>query len=224
MLLEAIGGSLPMSVGVALSPVPVTAMIVMLMTAQARTNAPSFLLGWVAGILTVGVIVFNVPGIETERGEPTALSGQIRILLGIALLFLAVRQWRQRPAPDHPVEVPKLLAGLDKIGVVQSMITGFMLSGVNPKNTLLNAAGAATIDASMLNPGAQIIVLLIYTVIASVTVAVPVFAYFLARQKSEVIFGRWKDWLINNNFTILIVLLLLFGVLLIGNGMKIIAA
>lgn len=224
MLLEAIGGSLPMSVGVALSPAPVAAVIIMLMTAQARTNAPIFLLGWIVGILTVGVIVFMMPGIETARGEPTALSGLIRILLGIALLFLAVRQWQQRPAPDHPVEVPKLLAGLDEIGVVQSMITGFLLSGVNPKNLLLTAAGAATIDASMLNPGAQIIALLVFTATASVSVAVPIVAYFLVRHKSEAVFGRWKDWLIDNNVTVLIVLLLVFGTLLIGGGMKILAA
>lgn len=42
MIIEAIGGSLPMAVGVALSPVPVAAVIIMLMTAQARTNAPTF--------------------------------------------------------------------------------------------------------------------------------------------------------------------------------------
>jgi hypothetical protein len=49
MLLEAIGGSLPMAVGIALSPLPVASLIILLMTPQARTNAPAFLLGWIAG-------------------------------------------------------------------------------------------------------------------------------------------------------------------------------
>ena len=140
MMIEAIGGSLPLSVGVALSLLPVAAVIMILMTAQARTNAPAFLLGWFLGILTVGFVVFLVPGIETARGEPTALSGLLRIILGIALLFLSIRKWQQRPAPDEPVEVPKVLTQLDQISVMQSLIAGFLLSGVNPKNLLLTAA------------------------------------------------------------------------------------
>jgi hypothetical protein len=58
MLLEAIGGSLPMAIGIALSPLPVASVIILLMTPQARTNAPAFLLGWTAGILAVGFVVF----------------------------------------------------------------------------------------------------------------------------------------------------------------------
>ena len=93
MMIEAIGGSLPLSVGVALSLLPVAAVIMILMTAQARTNAPAFLLGWVLGILTVGFVVFLVPGIETARGEPTTLSGLLRIILGITPLYKSYYCW-----------------------------------------------------------------------------------------------------------------------------------
>jgi hypothetical protein len=223
-MLEAIAGSLPLSVGVALSPLPIAAVIIMLMTARARANAPAFLLGWIVGILAVGVVAFVMPGIETARGEPTRLSGVIRVVLGVVLLLLSWRQWRQRPAPDAPVEVPRLLARLDQIGVAQSLTTGFLLSGVNPKNLLLVAAGAATIDASMLAVREQIIALLVFTTIASLTIALPIAGYFLARQSVEGMFGRWKDWLIRNNITVLIVLLLVFGTLLISRGIKILAA
>ena len=96
MLLEAIGGSLPMAVGIALSPLPVASLIILLMTPQARTNAPAFLLGWIAGILAVGFVVFILPGIETTSGEPTPLSGLMRIILGILLLALTWKQWRRR--------------------------------------------------------------------------------------------------------------------------------
>ena len=224
MLLEAIGGSLPMAVGVAVSPPAVAAVIIMLMTPQARTNAPAFLLGWIVGILTVGLITFMIPGIETARGEPTPLSGLIRIILGFVLLLLSWRQWRQRPKPDEPVKVPELLARLDKFGMAHSLTTGFLLSGINPKNLVLVAAGAATIDESMLSPELQVIVLLVFTAIASLSVGLPVAAYFLARHSVEDMFARWKDRPIENNMTVLIVLLLVFGALLIGRGMKILAA
>ena len=223
MLLEAIGGSLPMAVGIALSPLPVASLIILLMTPQARTNAPAFLLGWIAGILAVGFVVFILPGIETTRGEPTPLSGLMRIILGILLLALTWKQWRRRPRPNEPVTVPKLLAHLDQIGTAHSLATGFLFTAINPKNLVLTAAGAATIDSSMLAPKSQIIVLFVFTTIASLSVALPLAAYFLARQRVEVTFARWKDWLIENNGMVLIVLLLVFGTLLIGRGMKILS-
>jgi hypothetical protein len=176
------------------------------------------------GVLTVGFIVFLVPGIDTAHGEPTALSGLIRIILGIALLLLSVRQWRQRTAPDESREVPKVFAHLDRLGVIQSSVTGFLLSSVHPKNLVLSAAGAATIDASMLDPGAQFIALLVFSAIASLTIAIPVAAYCLVGPRAEARFCSWKDWLVKNNATMITVLLLIFAVLLISRGMTILAA
>jgi hypothetical protein len=223
VLLEAIGGSLPMAVGIALSPLPIASVIILLMTPQARTNAPAFLLGWIAGILAVGVAVFVLPGIETTRGEPTPLSGLIRIILGIFLWAMAWKQWQQRPGPDEPVTAPEMLARLDTIGTVHSLVMGFLFTAINPKNLVLTAAGAATIDSSMLAPNSQIIALSIFTTIASLSVALPLAAYFIARQSVEGMFVKWKGWLIENNVTALIVLLLVFGTLLVGRGVKIIA-
>lgn len=224
MIIEAIGKSLPMAVGVALSPIPVAAVIMILMAAQARTSAPAFLLGWMLGILTVGFIVFLVPGIDTARGEPTALSGLIRIVLGITLLLLSVRQWHQRSASNELREVPKVLARLDQMGVIQSLVTGFLLSSVHPKNLVLTAAGAATIDASMLDPGAQLIALLLFCAIASLTIAIPVAGYFLVGHSAEAMLRSWKDWLVKNNATMITALFLIFGALLISRGMTILAA
>lgn len=211
-------GSLPLAIGVALSPFPVTAVIIILMSARARTHAPAFVLGWIAGILTVGIITFVIPGIDTERGEPTVLSGWLMIVLGTLLLFLSVRQWVQRPAPNKQVEPPKFLASLDQNSVHKLLVTGFLLSAATPKNFLLTTAGAARIDASMLGPGAQAIVLMVFAAVGSLGVGLPVVAIFLGRRRATSVLGRLKDWLIRNNVTMIILLLLVFGVVLISRG------
>jgi hypothetical protein len=224
MLADAISNSLPMSVGVAVSPIPVAAILIILMSARAGTNAPAFLLGWMAGILTVGLVVSLMPGLITARGEPTQLSGLTRVALGVALLLLAGHQWKQRPEPEAAVNVPPLLAHLDTIGVMQSLITGFLLSAIHPKNLILNAAGAAAIDASMLDSGTQYIALVIFALIASVGITVPIAAYFIARRKAGAMLGRWKDWLIRNNVQVMVALLLILGALLIARGVHILLA
>ncbi len=50
---QAIGDLLPSAVGVALSPVPIIAVILMLGTPRARTTGSAFALGWVAGLVIV---------------------------------------------------------------------------------------------------------------------------------------------------------------------------
>ncbi len=212
-----------MSVGLALSPLPVAAVMIMLMTARAGRNGPAFLVGWSIGILTVGLVVFVIPGIHTPRGEPAGLSGVLRIVLGAGLLLLAVLQWRRRPVADAPVEVPRLLTRLDGIGVVQALIIGFLLSGVNPANTVLSASGAAVIDASPVEGAERVVALLVFAAIGSVTVALPVAVYFFVRQRAEAMFALMKDWLIRHNLTVMVVLLLAFGALLIGRGMEALA-
>ena len=56
------------------------------------------------------------------------------------------------------------------------------------------------------------------------SVALPLAAYLLARQNVEDTFAGWKDWLIENNVTVRIVLLRVFGTLLIGRGIKFLAS
>ena len=50
MLSQAIGGFLASAIGVALSPVPIIAVILMLGTPKARSNGTVFALGWVTGL------------------------------------------------------------------------------------------------------------------------------------------------------------------------------
>jgi hypothetical protein len=47
---QAIGGSLPLAIGIAISPIPIIAVVLMLTTPRAKTNGPAFLLGWLLGL------------------------------------------------------------------------------------------------------------------------------------------------------------------------------
>ena len=59
---QAIGGSLPMAVGIALSPIPIIAVVLMLTSRKARINGPAFVLGWLLGLGIVGAIVLTLAG------------------------------------------------------------------------------------------------------------------------------------------------------------------
>ena len=48
---QAIGESITFAVGVAISPVPIIAVILMLLSKKSGANSPAFAFGWVSGVL-----------------------------------------------------------------------------------------------------------------------------------------------------------------------------
>lgn len=54
---QAIGEFLPLAVGVAISPIPIIAVILMLFSDRARANSLAFLIGWVVGISVVMAVL-----------------------------------------------------------------------------------------------------------------------------------------------------------------------
>ena len=64
----------------------------------------------------------------------------------------------------------------------------------------------------------QAAALLVFTAVASISVAAPVFVFFALGERSAEPLGRLKAWLTHNNAVILAVLLLVIGVKLIGDA------
>ena len=112
---QAIGDLLPAAVGVALSPVPIIAVILMLGTPQARTNGPAFGLGWVVGLSVVSVIVV----LRGERRRRSRLRELHRCSTGSGCCSgcsswsWPFGQWRKRPQPGQEPEMPKWMAAID---------------------------------------------------------------------------------------------------------------
>lgn len=92
---QAIGGSLPPAVGIALSPIPIIAVVLMLTSRRAKVNGPAFILGWLIGLGIVGAIVLAVAGTggASKSGSPATWVSWVKIVLGVLLLLVAVRQW-----------------------------------------------------------------------------------------------------------------------------------
>ena len=218
---DVIGETISFAVGVAVSPVPIAAVIVMLFTPRARTNAPSFMAGWIIGLLLVGSIVLLIPGLEADGSDPSTTAGVINGLLGILLLGAGWAAWRKRPGPSETAEAPKWMAAIDGFGIGKSFGMGFVLSALNPKNLMLVLAAAVTISSAGLSTGQEFGTLIVFTLIAASTVAVPVIGYLIAGDRADTTLANAKDWLIQNNTVVMAVLLLIFGISLIGDSIEI---
>ena len=215
-----IGDILPLALGVAISPIPIIAAILMLLSPKAKGTSVGFLIGWVLGIV-IAVTLFTllasvIPEQDQDASKPIA--GTIKILLGLGLLFLAVRQWRSRPKPGETAALPKWMAAIDTMTTGRGLMLGFLLSAVNPKNLLMAVAAGVIIGTAGLAVGEEAVVILVFVLIAACTVAIPVIAYLVASKRMAGPLEALRRWLVHNNATVMAVLLLVIGVVVIGKG------
>ena len=95
---------------------------------------------------------------------------------------------------------------------------GLLLSAVVPKNLLLALSAGVIVGEAELTAGQAAVVILSFTVIATSTVAVPVVTHLVASARMRGPFERLREWLVENNVTIMVVVLLVIGVVMIGNS------
>lgn len=216
-----IGDLLPLALGVAISPVPIIATILMLLAPQARGTSIGFLVGWVAGIV-VAVTVFEViaatAGLDDGSSSSSSTTAWIKIVLGVLLLLFGVRQWRRRPKVGEVADLPKWMAAIDSFTLVKALGLGFLLSAVNPKNLLMCVAAGSAIGSAGLNTGEVVGAIAVFTVIAASTVAVPVIGFLVAHERLRRPLDELRTWLQANNVAVMSVLLLVIGVVLLGQG------
>jgi threonine/homoserine/homoserine lactone efflux protein len=214
------GEILAFAVGIAISPIPIIAVILMLFSARARINGPAFLVGWVAGITAVMVIVLvvaNAGDVSTDSDASNA-SAWLKLILGLVLVVLGFRQLRHRPAPGEEVPMPPWMTAIDSFTPIKALGAGVVLSALNPKNLVLTIGSATTLAQAGLSGKKDAAVVVFFVLVSSLTIGGAVLFYLVGGQRAKTMLDGWKVWLAQNNAVVMCVLLIVIGVALAGKG------
>ncbi|WP_213814921.1 GAP family protein [Glaciihabitans sp. dw_435] len=215
----AIGDVLPLALGVAISPVPIIAAILMLLSRRARGTSLGFLLGWTLGVVVVVTIAILVSGVAAGgSASASPVVGIIKIVLGVLLVLLAIGQWRKRPHGDTAPVMPKWMAAIDSMTPMKAAGLGFILAAINPKNLMLTIAAGVGIGSAGLSGGQQVAVAAVFVVVSIITIAAPVAGFLVTGDRLRGALDELRTWLTANNAVIMSVLLLVLGVVNIGHG------
>ncbi len=219
---DAIGQLLPFAVGVAISPMPIVAMVLMLITPKAKVNGSAFLAGWFVGVAAAGAIVLAIvgPSGPTDDGTPATWNSWLKLVLGLFLLRFAVKEWKSRPAPGADPPMPKWMSALETFTPVRAAGLAVLLSAVNPKNLVLIIGGATAVAQTDISAGGQAVAWLVFTLIATTGVAVPMAIYLFTGKKAAATLAGLKDWMAHNNAAIMSVIVVIIGVKLIGDAIS----
>jgi len=218
---QAIGESIVFAIGVAISPIPIIAVVLMLLSKRAGANSMAFGGGWLIGVSALTIVVIVVSGAIGTGADGAASHGTstTKLVLGAVLLLLGLRNWRKRPAPGEPAALPKWLQAMESITPAKSGALGIGLSSLNPKNILMIIGGGLAIAGSPTSTGGKVTAAVIFVLLAVSTVMVPVVVYQVMGDRIQPRLESLDSWLEANNATVMAVLFLVIGVVLIGKGL-----
>jgi threonine/homoserine/homoserine lactone efflux protein len=217
----AIGQILGLAVGVAISPVPIIAVILMLFSRSAARNSVAFLIGWLVALIVAASIVLAL-GLDSS-GTPSDTIGWLKIVIGAVFVFLGVKQWQGRPRDGDEPTMPGWMASIDDMSAGKALGLGALLSGVNPKNLGLTIAAAASIGSAGLSGSDEAVAIGVFVLISSITIIVPVVGYLIAGDRARPLLDTMKEWLMQNNATVMTILFVVLGAKVLGDGISIVA-
>src|SRR5690242_884766 len=219
---QAIGQILALAVGAAISPVPIIASVLLLLTPRAAATGSAYVVGWLLGLIALGAIVLLVahPAGASSDDQPATWVSLLELALGIVVLLVALRQWRSRPRGDAEPPTPKWMGTIESFSIGKAFAAGLVLGALNPKNLPLTIAAAASIAATGISNGSQAVVLVVFAAVATIGVAAPLAIYVATGDRAPELLEGLRHWLARNNAVIMTVLLVVIGSKIMGDGIS----
>ena len=209
-----------LALAVAVVPIPMIAVILMLLSRSATRNGVSFLAGWLIGLAALGSILLAIDAAAASKNDVSDVGGYVRLAIGAVLLVLGVRKWMARPQGDDEAQMPGWMSAIEDFSAGKSFAMGITLAAANPKNIGLTFAATATIATAGLTDGQQIVTLSVFVVIASLSVSIPVVAYLIAGSRATPTLGVMREWLVAHAKALMAGLFVVLGIVLLVDGIS----
>jgi hypothetical protein len=222
MFWHALGEVVPLAFAVIISPMPLVAVITLLLGPRGRRNAVAFTLAFVVSFFVLTLALSSGSKGTTENDSFFAQVFHIVIGFAFAALFfyLAFRSWQKRPKKDQKPVEPKWLAAMDSFGPAKSAGLGLLLGVANIKNVPIAIAAGSVIGSVDM---AWSLVFLCSAVFAVVSSLGLILLTVVGGSTSPRIGGGLasaKAGLIRHNAIILAVLFVLLGALQLGRAFE----
>jgi hypothetical protein len=215
---EAIGHILPIALAVAVSSVPIMATLFILLSPNRSRAALPFLIGWVVGlfiVITVCALAAQLVPSPRFGRRPDTVVGVLEIVVGLALVGVGIYTLRRA---RHSAEAARTQSTSKRtIGPWQALGLGLILN-LRPKALLLAIAGGLTIRGDAGSTAEAVFVIVVYTVIGSSTVVVPIVGTLVNPTKMEPRLTSAREWLIRNGDVLTGFILIMIGVVVLGMG------
>lgn len=221
---ELVGGSIAQlttfALGAAASPLPVVAVLIMLLTKRAKPGSIVMAICWALGNVTVIAIAiaFSKSLQPPARGLDPATEGTIALVIGVSLVIMGLVARRSRAHGNHETTVPKWVDSVDSLSPAGGGTLAFLNATTSPKNLALAITAGRLIAESTKSVPVMFASGLYYALIASLSIVVPVLFYFIGGERSIATLSRWRQLVTANAAAVMEIILLVLGIVLSLKG------
>jgi hypothetical protein len=198
--------------GVAFNPPAIIAAIVL--ASSSRPKVIAFAGGWLAGLLVIGSVVMLVGDVSERVGGPSMLALVAKLVLGAVLVIWALGKWRKRSTSSGADEMPRWMRSLTGLSTHRAFLAAMAYASLNPKTLAFVVAGVLTIVGASSSLAVEWITLLLFVILASLSVTVPVALAVIAPRRSADSLAAARLWLGDNGSMVTAAVLAVLGVLL----------
>lgn len=199
---------IPIATGIMISPLPIAAIIAILLSPKARSNG----FAYVGGSVIVSFLFTVLAALTTKGAGAGGSSGDdiVVIVLGIVLsvgfLAMAIASWVTRPKHGAEPKAPSWLAAIDGFSMGKAFGLGAIMAVTNAKNIPLELKAGALIGASDLGIPIAIGLSALFAVVASFGILLPTILASTGSRTITAGLARLKAELIAHNAIIMTVL------------------
>jgi hypothetical protein len=191
---QALFALVPLALAAALSSVPITAAIFILLSDSRSRSGLAFLAGTVLGtFMAVALATAASQALPGRSRQHDALIAKLEVVIGIAMVLLGVVTLALR-ARAGGGRGTGWLDGIGSLGILRVFGIGLALN-LRPKAVLLVAAAGLTISKADLRLDQNIALMALYTAIATSTVVAPIVARILFPRRMEPRLISARGWM-----------------------------
>lgn len=214
-----IGQLLPIALAVALSSVPILAVLVILLGASRAAVPALFVSGYIVGLLLLtSIFALTLQALPAQSSGAEPIAGVLEIVIGAALVIYASIEGRRRRGAPRSEEEPKWMVAMGRLRPLTALGLGLALN-VRPKSILLAAAAGLIIGSAQLPPSSNAVVLIVYMIIGASSVAGPAIFALFRPAKAHRPLESAEHWILRNSRTVTIIVAIVIGAVIVGNGM-----
>ena len=203
------------------SPTMVALVILLLISKNGLVKSLAFLAGKVLcyavwGFLFLSLVEkISVSKNELELSFDMAL---IQVIIGGLLMIIAAKSYFVEDDPDAPP--PKWRTTIDDLGLGKLFAFGFLISIFQPRLVMLMLVGTAYISVAQLSWDQTIILMFVLILGMIWSQLVLLIAYVSMGEQADAKLTSMNTWLTRNQHTVNAVILGLFGIVILVDGLS----
>ena len=201
---------------ITLEPIPLTAFILVLASKGGVRKGAAFIFGWLVSlaIVVAGTILVTGNKPPAPSTAPSLAALAVKILIGVGLLLIALRQWRKMGRPKKPKKTPKWQTGIDNMSPWFAMALGPFTQPWG----LVATAVAVIVEAKLSSWESYVALFLFCIVATAVYLVLEIYAGFRP-EKARAFLASVRAWIDTHTDQVIIVVSLVLGFWLVGKSL-----